>query len=1084
MNDWAAARRDAVTWRRELGLDSAGNPTCIPGAAAVHAALTASGFTVTLLRPDDPLLGGAIAVLDRCAGQIWMRSDLDDERRLFVTAHELGHYRLHPDYSGGESSAVANEEAWGDDLFDEAVGYSPVERNENEANVFAAEFLMPAQVLQHLFYDQGWTATQIAAHLGVGYERLLRRMPHALLLPDVEKSPAVDTQPGSLQLDAEQQRAAWLETGPALVDAGPGTGKTRVLTARITWLMEHQHIQPHEILALTFTNRAANEMRTRITRGTGAKGERVWIGTFHSFALDLLRKEGAGVGVAARPAIADTVDAVAMLLAERDRLQLRTSSGEPASARWLAGGLQAISRACNALKSPDSITAAAIGRSDVAEVTRLWSALTTLMEERSMLFLGELVARAVHLLQKEPAVLRRQQAMYHHLLVDEYQDVNQASAEMVRLMAGGGSGLWVVGDARQTICRWNGSDPHTVSNFRAAWPNASVVSLRANYRAAPPLVRLVSGVASHEALPGLRGMGFSIDAATQQSGDLWNAVRQEAPGNEITIVRAEDDEAEADFVAEQCSSSHRKGRPWRDHAVLCRTHAQAASMADRLRRRDVPVLAMGMMWQRPEVRDMIALLKAGGGDTLASRRLSTIPALSSEAGRIADDPFTANATAEEPGDTSSAWSLLAGSLFERTDYLRSAGIADNAEAACHRLSIYGVLQRAWRPAAASTRQHRLMTPCELGDRLLLEIECHANRASAPPPGLYEMDAVSLLTIHSSKGLEFPVVFLPQLAGEHFEWQAGADIDSDDAEDTSNEASLDAESLFFVGLSRARDSLFLSWGELSDGRPCQPVRFLQAITGAAPAQSRRRVNSRNEPPTGRPVLQGCSLSKVTDFQWCPRLTLYREAGDTVGDTTNLVLFRFVQTAVEAVGGACAGRAAANVPDVAEQAMKQFAADAAPEERADLQRLLPRALGFCAAIADACASRHVDPRPRGLVLSTRWGEIRSKPNLVCSERGDLVFERLVWRSLRASDARDERCLIWSASLRQKAKRPPRVFVRSLTTRDVTEVQNTRQNEDLCVRTAEGTLREMASKQYRPAPAEYKCSVCPMFLLCPHN
>lgn len=490
-----------------------------------------TGVSRVPVAAGDALLDGGDAVYDPEPRLIWYNRDVDSGLAAMYQAHEYAHLWL------GHAGRLRCDKR---DIDPEApeepvpVGvhrvecYGPKERRERDANIFARELLLPTDLLRQWFVDQGLGAIEIAERVGVPFGVVHHQLAYAVLVGDLprsgveERSESEDdaglVTPASLiaSLDASQRDAACIDHGPVLVEAGPGTGKTLTLVARVLHLLDCG-VDPRSILALTFSNKAAEEMRERVARVAPDSAPLIWIGTFHAFGLELLRKYGTRIGLPTDPRVLDPVDAMFLLEQDLSALKLHYYQHLPEPTRYLKDMLAAISRAKDELATPDdyereALAMLAAAQDDEAvqtaekalEVARVYRVYQTALIEQGALDFGDLIARAVALLRDETldvgAVVRE---TYPRVLVDEYQDVNRASAILLAALAGDGRGLWVVGDARQSIYRFRGAAPLNMARFTTDFPGGRVLRLSTNYRSQPPIVDVVSRFAAGmPALPG------------------------------------------------------------------------------------------------------------------------------------------------------------------------------------------------------------------------------------------------------------------------------------------------------------------------------------------------------------------------------------------------------------------------------------------------------------------------------------------------------------------------------------------------------------------------------------------------------
>jgi Zn-dependent peptidase ImmA (M78 family) len=606
----------------------------------------------------DVMLGGAYSRLHLWqwgdpahGGMIWLRDDLDSETRAFAIAHELGHYALHR--GEGISLHPACDERQVDERADPAdlrtpdhqvEEYSTRTRRELEANAFAAALLAPAAEVRRLFTTRpDVDADRLAAHFGISRVLARRRLVDAVLAPQQAAAdqgapaPARDEAPQPTPADLiakldDGQREAARAPGPALVVAGPGTGKTATLVGRVAYLVGERHVPPERVLALTFSNRAAGEMRDRLAR-SGLPGERMPIMTIHAFAATLLRGYPSSAPhapdePALRPdfRIVDEVDAYLLMEELLDALPLRhyRSLGNPTA--HLRALLADCSRARDGLLTPadylamveamlpapgaDSDAGAGEapagarrerrGRSQppagtytpeqiakARERARAYAVWDRELRRRGLVDFGGLIQRTVELLRADPAALAEVRARYPEILVDEFQDTNRAAAELLVLLAGAaGSSLWVVGDRNQSIYRFRGASPATLPRLVAQYPALRVRTLRRCYRSVPDIVRLGSVMAARMAVlsPAAATDTAADDGAADgdaPAGALDEALRPLAlepvrPAGEHLAIRRGDAFATAAHerlgLAEAIRQHRALGYTYGDQAVLCRTH--------------------------------------------------------------------------------------------------------------------------------------------------------------------------------------------------------------------------------------------------------------------------------------------------------------------------------------------------------------------------------------------------------------------------------------------------------------------------------------------------------------------------------
>ncbi|MCW3096856.1 MAG: Superfamily and helicase, partial [Chthonomonadaceae bacterium] len=944
---WEAHRR----LRPEI---SPAEMTLLPAEELLERASDATGLQRYALPPEDGLLAGARAVLLRDHDCVYFAApDSDRTARLqrFSQAHEFAHNWLH---ATERDAFDIDEEQLAMLLLPSlpqtaqvAQGYSPAERRESEANAFAAEFLLPAPLLRRAFTDQALGASEIADLVGVSEACVLTQLALALLLPapDAEALSPLETERLQLDhllpdrvretgangsvadgLDPDQAAAALLPHGPALTDAGPGTGKTRTLVARAVHLIQERGLPPERLLALTFSNKAAEEMRVRLQESVGARADQVWIGTFHAFGFEILRKDGQSLGLPNTPKLLQTSDAVALLVAHLDQLGLQELEYLSDPSLPLPDILRCISRAKDECITPEGYLALAKTQYATAatdeermraiksvEVAHVYTVYERLKREQGMLDFGDLLMRAVELLDREPEVRARWQEQYAHVLADEYQDVNRACAYLLQRLVGEGKGFWAVGDLRQAIYRFRGASPANVSQFDHDFPGGQRLRLGVNYRSHAPIVSLFSGFASAMSQENAEAL------APAERLLLWQPRRGGDALPTLTFAEAQDEEGQADGLCAQILNFQEAGIRMQDQAILVCTNAQATDLAERLERRGIPTQHLGSLFDRSEVKDMLALVALVAepeGTTLprvaqfaeyrvpqadvelllsiAREQKRSFPAALeladglpglSEMGRAGLNRLWSQV---KPilyrGD---AWALLTRYLFEQSGYLRPLIAAGTVAARQQLLALSQLLTFAQGLTDRLEPQEGETKPQLFLRHLRQLILCGEERSARTPGGVEDLPAVRLMTVHQSKGLEFPVVYLPNLNKGQFPARGSGGMVAPPPAllgEEADEAKADgADCLFFVALSRAKDQLVLSRPLERNGTATKPSPLLDrlepALTACGAARVQwLRVQAGGEIGPSLPDLAAppdLSLWQVDTYRDCPRRFYYQQ-----------------------------------------------------------------------------------------------------------------------------------------------------------------------------------------------------------------
>ena len=610
-------------------------------------------------------------------------------------------------------------------------------------------------------------------------------------------------------LNTAQREAVLRVEGPLLVLAGAGSGKTRVLTTRLARLIDHDGVDPSRILAVTFTNKAAGEMKDRIGRLLDRRPVGMWCGTFHAIGARMLRAAPHLVGLTPSFTIYDQDDAQTVVKRIMERHRINTKQFTP------RGVHSAISDAKNSLVYPAEYANLALDPFSRAIATVYRDYGEELRRANAADF-DDLLLLPVRMLAENPQELQKYQRRFRFILVDEYQDTNRAQYQLVRHLAGGHDNLCVVGDDDQSIYGWRGADIRNILDFKKDFPAAHVVRLEQNYRSTPEVLALANVV---------------ISANTGRMGKILIPTR--GSGERVTAVRCLDERDEAEFVVEELTArrSPSSGLTLRDFAVVYRTNAQSRALEEALRKRAVPYRLVGTVrfYDRREVRDLMSYLKliANPADDEAFRRAvavpkrglgdTTIEQLSVAAREAGVSMLAAAVRAELLGAIRPA---ARGALAEFAILI--ARFADSAkESAVDELLRevvdgirYDEYLRGEGPESADRIENvrELITGAaeqvadEEGEVGLTPLDHFLQRAMlvAELDKLGpDADAVTLMTLHNAKGLEFPVVFITGLEDGLFPLAKAYD----------DPAMLEEERrLFYVGITRAEKKLFLTHAE--------------------------------------------------------------------------------------------------------------------------------------------------------------------------------------------------------------------------------------------------------------------------------
>jgi DNA helicase-2/ATP-dependent DNA helicase PcrA len=635
-------------------------------------------------------------------------------------------------------------------------------------------------------------------------------------------------------LNPAQREAVTATEGPLLVLAGAGAGKTRVITYRITYLIEQDKARPDGILAVTFTNKAADVMRQRVEQllpGAGSAG--LWTSTFHSFCARLLRREAPALGLRRDFSIYDDQDQ------ERVVRGLLKDAGED-DRGWVARGvLERISRAKTAGQAPEAwLSSANPQERRYAEVYRRYQESLRLA---SALDFDDLLLEAVRLLRDHPEARRRWQQRFLYLLVDEYQDTNRPQYELVKLLAqraGAPANVCVVGDEDQSIYGWRGADYANIFRFEEDFPGARLILLEQNYRSTQPILDVATALIRHN--------------RSRKNKVLWTEMKS---GTRVRLYEADDAFGEAAFVAEQLWARRRQDREQK-LAVLYRTNVQSRLYEEALRRLDLPYKVVGgfSFYKRAEVRDLLAYarLARNPADEQSLLRVLNVPPRGIGAATVERLTAFAHANARP------LWEALAEEGNERLaefrrliERLRQALETDPfPDALAFLLDESGY--RRWleeqKTPEADGRLENLEELLEAAAEAAVRgdtLEAFLDRAALVSDA-DDFDAaapITLMTLHSAKGTEFDAVFLVGLEEGLLPHSRSLDSEADIEEERR---------LCYVGMTRARRELFLlralrrrSWaaGETDETEPSRflaevPEELLERLSEAQPAAPAR------------------------------------------------------------------------------------------------------------------------------------------------------------------------------------------------------------------------------------------------------
>lgn len=628
------------------------------------------------------------------------------------------------------------------------------------------------------------------------------------------------------RLNPQQRKAVETVDGPLLIMAGAGSGKTRVLTHRIAHLIASRKAAPWNILAITFTNKAAREMQERVDQLVGASGNDIWVSTFHSMCVRILRKDISRIGYANNFTILDSADQLSVVKSCMKELNIDTKKFEPKAVQ------AEISSAKNELVTPESYESK-IGdyfQGIVAKVYRLYQRK---LKSNNSLDFDDLIMKTIELFKDVPEVLDFYQNKFLYIHVDEYQDTNRAQYMLCRMLADKHHRICVVGDSDQSIYRWRGADITNILNFEQDYPEATTILLEQNYRSTGNILKAANQVISQN-----KG---------RKPKNLWT---DQGEGSKIKIYQADSEHAEGYFIASEITRNREQGKNYGDHAILYRTNAQSRVIEEILIKSEIPYQIVGgiKFYDRKEIKDILAYLRliSNPNDDLSLARIVNVPKRG-----IGDTSLERVAFAAGQHGVSMMAMLEAVDSLEITTRAKNA-LSDFHEIilSLHHMVDYLTVTELTEKMLELTqyreelqRENTLESKARLENieeflSVTMDFE-RRNEDKSLVSFLTDLaliadidtmdkedgpqDAVVLMTMHSAKGLEFPIVFIAGMEEGIFPSSRSL-MDDEELEEERR--------LAYVGITRAERELFLTCAQMRMlyGRTSanMPSRFLNEI----------------------------------------------------------------------------------------------------------------------------------------------------------------------------------------------------------------------------------------------------------------
>lgn len=918
MNSFEAIRENAKQLHGEV-LASGADP--LKPMALVEAAASILDLEIAWLAPGDPALKGARALLDQQSKAIFASNIGTEAQRAILVAHEIGHERIHV----GSSNCTDDDIDPSRSVESSPVGiqriedYGAHERRELQANVFAREFLFPRHLAKSLFLGDSLSSEEIGRRTDLAVGLVRQQILDALLLP-IPPSEGLPKAKSPPLIDTAQDGAAAHRGTAFQLQAGPGTGKTSTLVKRILSLLA-EGVDPASILVLTFSNKAAAELAERVAAISPDATAKIWIGTFHAFGLDLIRRHYDKLKLPQNPVLFDKSDAIAVLEELLPTLPLVHYRNLWDPAMVLRDVLTAISRAKDEMVTWEKYRELAQRMAEKAsdddskeaaekclEVADIYQRYEQAKEDHGAIDFGDIIMRPSMLLENDVALRAAVQLRHRHVLVDEYQDVNRASVRFVKALAGDAKRLWVVGDSRQSIYRFRGASSTNMSAFANDYPGSVADQLSINYRSTQQIVGAFVGFAP------------TMSASNGMLPLSLDPVRGKGPAS--PQLRSFDTlEDEGSGIASSIRELEAAGISLRDQAVLCRSNSRLNEIATALEHRGIPVLHLGSLFEREEVRDLLAILTLtidpfGSGLVrlaampryevplqdvhLAAKHLretrqpvlNDVAALTKIPGISAQGLAGFSRLAEDLAGLSpkmTPWELLTTYLLDRSGLARELAEATTVAGRLRGVAIWQFLNFVREQSVVGTGSLTQRVLDRVRQLVLLAEERDLRQV---PAGALHMDAVRLMTVHGSKGLEFEAIHMPGMTQASFPSSnraqrcpppvgmiAGAE-GLTAKEEALQAHSAEEECLFFVAVSRARTHLRLYRARFQkNGKNRTVSEFLSR----APAVSEIPNPSMLPLPPDAPRPEAILVTSSTDltptdarlglYQKCPRRYFY-------------------------------------------------------------------------------------------------------------------------------------------------------------------------------------------------------------------
>ena len=669
-------------------------------------------------------------------------------------------------------------------------------------------------------------------------------------------------------MNSEQSEAVRTTEGPLLIMAGAGSGKTRVLTHRIAYLLDEKDVSPYNILAITFTNKAAKEMNARVEHLVGEEAQVIWMSTFHSMCVRILRRDADRIGIERNFTIIDPTDQKSVI---KDVLKSENIDSKRFEPRMFIG---AISNLKNELKTPEDAQKEA-NDFHSQMVATVYKGYQRQLSRNEALDFDDLIMTTINLFERVPETLEYYQNKFQYIHVDEYQDTNKAQYTLVKLLANKFKNLCVVGDSDQSIYGWRGADIQNILSFEEDYPEAKTIFLEQNYRSTKNILNAANEVIKHN--------------SERKPKGLWTA---NSGGDKIQYYEAMTERDEAEYVVKEIMKHQRSGKKYSEMAILYRTNAQSRVLEETFMKSNIPYTMVGgqKFYDRKEIKDLLSYLRviANSNDDISLQRIINVPKrgigpssvekIQTYALQNNISMFDALAEVDFIGlskkvtqECISFYEMIQ-NLIKEQEFLEISEIVDEV---LQKSGYRDMLDREQSIESRSRLENLdefMSVPKDYEENTPLEEQSLINFLTdlslvADIDEADTQNGVTLMTMHSAKGLEFPIVFIMGMEESLFPHIRA--IKSEDDHEMEEE-----RRICYVAITRAEELLYITNATtrmlFGRSQSNMPSRFLKEIPedllDSHTGQKRQTIYPKSQPKRGCSKRTTSTKKQVSSSDW--------------------------------------------------------------------------------------------------------------------------------------------------------------------------------------------------------------------------